>query len=190
MGSKNILQKMAVRKKMVFFGLCISWIVLVVTASACSQFGSIGNAVKSPVPENSSTVKEQDALTDKFNQVVMNSNSITTESVTPQELNQVSEPEQIAQPSDTVQSAQPNTIYMKGSAFEPSEITISVGTNITWKNDDSKTHIINMYSGSELSSNRLMDPGDEFSHQFNNAGIFKYQDAVLVDHMRGEITVS
>lgn len=71
-------------------------------------------------------------------------------------------------------STQPgaNEVWMQNLAFNPSSITVSVGTTITWTNKDSFTH--NVTSSTQAFSSGSMSPGATFSFKFNTAGTYNY----------------
>jgi plastocyanin len=65
-----------------------------------------------------------------------------------------------------------NEVWIKGSAFGPSSITISAGTTITWTNKDAVVHTV-------TSDNGLFDSGNltvnsTFSRQFTTPGTYPY----------------
>lgn len=65
-----------------------------------------------------------------------------------------------------------NEVWIKGSEFGPSVITISAGTTITWTNKDAVTHTV-------TSDNGLFDSGSitgnsTYSRQFQSAGTYPY----------------
>jgi plastocyanin len=64
-------------------------------------------------------------------------------------------------------------ISIKGFAFDPSNITIKVGTEVTWTNFDSAPHNVVSNPGTELASITL-SKGDSWSHIFNTAGTYPY----------------
>ena len=64
-------------------------------------------------------------------------------------------------------------ISIKGFAFDPSNITIKVGTEVTWTNFDSAPHNVTSNPGTELSSPTL-NKGDSWSHVFTTAGTYPY----------------
>ena len=69
-------------------------------------------------------------------------------------------------------STSPNTVSLSGSAFNPATITVSVGTTVTWKNDDSYTHTSTSDTGVWDSGN--IAGGATASAKFNTAGTFPY----------------
>lgn len=69
-----------------------------------------------------------------------------------------------------------NEVWIKGMAFQPSAITISAGTTITWTNKEAVTHTV-------TSDNALFDSGSlngnsTYSRQFTSAGTFAYHCAL------------
>jgi plastocyanin len=84
-----------------------------------------------------------------------------------------------------------NEIFMKNTAFTPANRTISVGTTLTWKNQDNFAHTVT--SGTPGSPSGLFDSGNlgsggTFSYTFNSAGSFKYFCSIHPS-MTGTITV-
>ena len=71
-------------------------------------------------------------------------------------------------------SAQAGTteVRMAGSRFAPLDITVSVGTSITWINDDSLPHTATATDRSWSSGN--LAPGDRYSRTFAVDGTYPY----------------
>ena len=65
-----------------------------------------------------------------------------------------------------------NQVYMQGSKFNPSTITVSKGTTITWTNKDNVTHTVTSNTG--LFDSGDMTNGKIFSYTFKDAGTFAY----------------
>lgn len=86
-------------------------------------------------------------------------------------------------------SAQEGTIEvrMAGSRFAPLELTVSVGTSVTWINDDSLPHTATATDRSWSSGN--LAQGVRYSRAFAVAGTYPY---VCIYHpwMQGTITVT
>jgi plastocyanin len=67
-----------------------------------------------------------------------------------------------------------NAVVIKGFAFAPAALTVSVGTTVTWTNQDSDAHTVTSdASGGPLNS-KAMGTGDTFSYTFTRTGTFKY----------------
>jgi plastocyanin len=65
-----------------------------------------------------------------------------------------------------------NTVLMSGMAFNPVTITVSAGTTVTWKNDDSYAHTATSDAGVWDSGN--IAGGASASYKFTSAGTFQY----------------
>ena len=76
--------------------------------------------------------------------------------------------------SDDSPSGSPGTneVWIQGSAFTPSTITVAVNTTITFTNKDGMTHTVTSDSGVFNSGN--MGNGSTFVRQFTTAGTFPY----------------
>src|SRR5712671_6517256 len=80
-----------------------------------------------------------------------------------------------------------NEVWMQNTTFNPSTITVSTGTTITWRNKDSMNHTVTSNSGSELNSGTL-GGGATFPHQFNTAGTYTYH-CTFHSGMTGQVVV-
>jgi len=101
--------------------------------------------------------------------------------------------EEIIEEEVTVEGEQ--VILIKGpKAIEPSELTVSVGTIVVWKNEDyldkdagtGRAHTLAEWSG-YFRSERL-EPGDVFSFTFNEPGTYEYR-SITTPGARGTIIV-
>jgi plastocyanin len=61
----------------------------------------------------------------------------------------------------------------EGIAFNPAEVTVSVGDTVTWTNNDSVAHDVTADSFSSGDPGG-MSPGDTFEQTFDEAGTFDY----------------
>jgi plastocyanin len=75
----------------------------------------------------------------------------------------------------------------EGIAFNPAEVTVSVGDTVTWTNNDTVEHDVTAdgFSSGEPGG---MAPGDTFDHTFQEAGTFDYVCTVHPG-MEGTVTV-
>jgi plastocyanin len=64
-------------------------------------------------------------------------------------------------------------VSMADIAFDPAELTVSVGDTVTWTNDDSVGHDVTADSFSSGDPGGLAG-GDTFEHTFEEAGTFDY----------------
>jgi plastocyanin len=98
-----------------------------------------------------------------------------------------STPTPIATPTPT---ATPITgqasVNISGFAFVPSTLTVSVGTTVTWTNNDSVSHTVT--SNDDLFDSGNLAKGATFSHTFEQKGTFNYQ-CTIHPFMTGEIIV-
>ncbi|UCE24719.1 MAG: cupredoxin domain-containing protein [Candidatus Zixiibacteriota bacterium] len=65
------------------------------------------------------------------------------------------------------------TVVIANFTFSPASVTVTVGTTVTWRNDDGIQHTVTSDSGSELES-ALLSQGGTYSHTFNTVGTFPY----------------
>jgi plastocyanin len=79
-----------------------------------------------------------------------------------------------------------NTISIKNSAFTPNTSQVSVGTTVTWVNNDTVQHTVT--SDTNLFDSGQIEPGGKFTYTFTQAGSFAYH-CTLVKTMTGTITV-
>lgn len=64
-----------------------------------------------------------------------------------------------------------NYIDIRNFSFNPSTLTISNGSTVTWLNNDNTTHTVT--SPGNFNSSNIM-PGQSYSHTFNSTGTFNY----------------
>lgn len=79
-----------------------------------------------------------------------------------------------------------NTITIKGSAFNPSTLTVKVGTNVTWINQDGMPHTVTSDSG--LFDSGSLSSGNTFVYMFNTPGTYDYHCSIHPP-MTGKIVV-
>lgn len=73
--------------------------------------------------------------------------------------------------------------------FQPASIAVSVGTTVTWTNDDQFTHDVELMTPEHQ---RLADmkPGQKSSFTFSHAGTYHYQCHYHPQNMQGDVVVS
>src|ERR1700704_594690 len=81
--------------------------------------------------------------------------------------------------------AEETEIHIDNFAFEPKELTVKVGTTVTWKNRDDIPHTV--VSPGKFRS-KTMDTDDSFAFTFTAAGDYKYFCS-LHPHMTGMVKV-
>src|SRR5215207_1855120 len=83
------------------------------------------------------------------------------------------------------------------TAYQPNPIQVSVGTTVTWTNDDSQPHTVTSGSNGQPDNkfnsspnfNPLLNPGQTFSFTFTQAGDYPYF-CMLHPNMVGTVSVS
>jgi plastocyanin len=79
-----------------------------------------------------------------------------------------------------------NTITIKNFAFDPTPLTVKVGANVTWINEDSTSHIVKEDSG--LFESSTLANGQSFTYTFTAIGIYNYTCAIH-PQMKGKVIV-
>jgi plastocyanin len=77
------------------------------------------------------------------------------------------------------------SVSIDNFTFQPAELTVKVGTTVTWKNHDDIPHAV--VSAGKFRS-KTLDTDDSFSFTFTAAGEYKYFCS-LHPHMTGTIKV-
>jgi plastocyanin len=81
--------------------------------------------------------------------------------------------------------ANETSVTIDNFTFQPAQLTVKVGTTVTWKNHDDIPHAI--VSAGKFRS-KTLDTDDSYSFTFTAAGDYKYFCS-LHPHMTGTITV-
>jgi plastocyanin len=87
----------------------------------------------------------------------------------------------------TNMTEKPNTVLIKGFAFDPATITIAKGITVTWMNMDSAPHTV-VATGNAFISETLNN-GRSFMHTFNETGTFEYKCGIH-PNMIGKVIVN
>jgi plastocyanin len=72
--------------------------------------------------------------------------------------------------------------------FSPAELTVAVGTKVTWVNHDDVPHTVTSTQKPRQIESPTLDSDDSFSHVFTAAGNYEYYCAVH-PKMTGRIIV-
>ena len=78
------------------------------------------------------------------------------------------------------------TVTIPGKLYDPTQLSVLVGTTVTWKNDDSINHTVTA-DGDAFSSGYL-PPGGSFTFTFAQQGRFAFH-CTIHKFMRGEVDV-
>jgi plastocyanin len=81
--------------------------------------------------------------------------------------------------------AEEANVTIDNFTFAPAQLTVKVGTTVTWKNRDDIPHLV--VSAGKFRS-KALDTDDSFSFTFTSPGDYKYFCS-LHPHMTGTITV-
>ncbi|HET7036476.1 MAG TPA: cupredoxin family copper-binding protein [Thermomicrobiaceae bacterium] len=81
----------------------------------------------------------------------------------------------------------PNQVFIGNFAFQPASLTVPVGTEVTWINQDDVPHTVTSRQKGVFASQAL-DTGDHFSFHFGSAGTYAYYCAIH-PIMNGEVIV-
>jgi plastocyanin len=76
----------------------------------------------------------------------------------------------------------------KSYRFTPAAITVTVGTTVTWMNDDNFTHSV-QFPG-DPSPGQVMRPGEQATRTFDAAGTFDYVCTFHPQDMTGTVIVT
>jgi plastocyanin len=93
--------------------------------------------------------------------------------------------------SPTVTSGSQVAIAIQGFAFNPQQITIKVGTTVTWTDKDNVQHTVTSLSGpASFNSGPLTASGGTFHFTFSQAGTYSYHCMIHPSMMATIVVVS
>jgi plastocyanin len=91
-----------------------------------------------------------------------------------------------AGPGEDEASAATDRVSMaKSYRFEPEAVTVSVGSTVTWTNEDNFTHNVRIQD--EVVGEA--EPGQTVTHTFSTPGTFSYDCSLHPTDMKGVVTV-
>lgn len=96
-----------------------------------------------------------------------------------------SKPAKSSSSSTGASGASSATVTIRQFAFDPADLTVKPGTEVTFKNDDSVAHTV---TGAGLDSGSIA-PGASWSTKFDTAGTFDYGCSIH-PNMRGSVKVA
>jgi plastocyanin len=84
----------------------------------------------------------------------------------------------VASPGPIVAPTPPTPVGVEISnfAFSPSQITVKVGTKVTWTNSDSAAHTVTSDTG--VFGSKTLNTGSSYSFVFNAPGTYSYHCAI------------
>jgi plastocyanin len=81
-------------------------------------------------------------------------------------------------------------IEIKDTKFYPSELSVSVGTTVTWVNKDpNRNYKVYERAMPQRFNSFRIEPEKEFSYLFNETGVYEFSDAIF-KYMKGKIVVT
>jgi plastocyanin len=89
-------------------------------------------------------------------------------------------------PVATTLTVSDTTVMITDNAFSPTNLTIKVGSQVRWVNNDDHPHRVDFASGGFTAF--LLGPSQSSSQQFHRQGVYDYTD-VIYPVMHGRITV-
>lgn len=78
------------------------------------------------------------------------------------------------------------TVTMPGKAYDPTQLSVLVGTSVTWKNDDAINHTVT--ADGDAFSSGYVPPGGTFTFTFAKQGRYAFH-CTIHKFMRGEVDV-
>ncbi len=82
----------------------------------------------------------------------------------------------------------PAKVVIDNFAFQPKELTVPVGTEVTWVNHDDVPHTATSTAKPKVFDSGALDTDQTYSHVFKEAGEYEYFCAVH-PHMTGKVVV-
>lgn len=74
-----------------------------------------------------------------------------------------------------VAPSEPDAVNINNFAFAPKELTVAVGTTVTWTNKDEEPHtVVTPGGGPAVFKSAALDSGDKFSFTFTKPGTYRY----------------
>jgi len=78
------------------------------------------------------------------------------------------------------------TVTMPGKSYDPTQLSVLVGTTVTWRNDDSVNHTVT--ADGDAFSSGYVPPGGSFTFTFARQGRYAFH-CTIHRFMRGEVDV-
>lgn len=70
--------------------------------------------------------------------------------------------------------------------FAPADISVPVGTTVTWTNSDSFTHTVRLL---DTGDDQMLRPGETVTNTFTQPGLFRYDCSLHPNDMSGSVLV-
>jgi plastocyanin len=82
-----------------------------------------------------------------------------------------------------------NEVFIQGNAFNPSTITVSAGTTVTWTNKDGITHTVTSTGTALIPNSPSIGSNGTFSQLFSTPGTYPYK-CTIHPTMTGNVVVN
>ena len=82
-----------------------------------------------------------------------------------------------------------DVVAIQNFAFSPANITVKVGTTVTWTNKDSVPHTVTETDGQTGPSSGDLNPSASYTFKFTKAGTYHYNCSIHT-YMVGTVTVT
>jgi amicyanin len=93
-----------------------------------------------------------------------------------------------AKPTATKPAPAEQKIHIDNFTFDPAEVTVAVGTKVTWVNRDDVPHTATSTAKPKVFDSKTLDTDQTFSFVFDKAGTYEYFCAVH-PKMTGKVIV-
>jgi amicyanin len=92
--------------------------------------------------------------------------------------------------SNSSEATATDKVDITNYAFSPANITVKVGTTVTWTNKDAIGHTVTSDDGSDGGmDSKVLNQGDTYTMTFSKAGTFPYH-CTPHPYMKGTVTVT
>ena len=82
----------------------------------------------------------------------------------------------------------PAKVTIDNFSFKPNQLTVAVGTSVTWVNHDDVPHTATSHDNPATFDSKTLDTDQSYSFTFTKPGVYNYYCKVH-NHMTGTITV-
>ena len=90
----------------------------------------------------------------------------------------------------TTDAEEVDEVTISNYAYQPTKITVKVGTKVTWKNEDSVAHTVTTERSAPLAfDSGLFNKGESFSYTFEKPGQYDYL-CTPHPYMKGSVVVT
>jgi len=81
-------------------------------------------------------------------------------------------------------------VEILAEGFSPPAVSTATGQSVTWTNNDSKPHELQL-NGNNVQgfSSGVIDPGESYTFTFNQKGTYNYKDTLGSNDLQGVVTV-